>query len=97
MCRLFGFADPRSEGSHNPGATNVLRVGNTFAAALTLVGDVAKGVVPVTAVGNSYLSPAPTTSGAPTVEAVCSPPLGLLRAELDADDFARCSTDIPRR
>ncbi|MBA55889.1 MAG: acyl-phosphate glycerol 3-phosphate acyltransferase [Pseudomonadales bacterium] len=47
VCRLFGFPDPRSEGSHNPGATNVLRVGNKFAAALTLVGDVAKGVVPI--------------------------------------------------
>lgn len=46
-CRLFGFPDPRSEGSHNPGATNVLRVGNKFAAILTLAGDVAKGVVPV--------------------------------------------------
>ncbi len=47
VCRLFGFPDPRSEGSHNPGATNVLRVGNKFAAGLTLVGDVAKGVVPI--------------------------------------------------
>lgn len=47
LCKLFGFPDPRSTGSHNPGATNVLRVGNKFAAALTLVGDVAKGVIPV--------------------------------------------------
>jgi len=47
VCRLFGFPDPRSTGSHNPGATNVLRVGNKFAAAITLSGDVAKGMVPV--------------------------------------------------
>lgn len=47
VCRLFGFPDPRSTGSHNPGATNVLRVGNKFAAALTLIGDVAKGVAPI--------------------------------------------------
>ncbi|AUM13988.1 glycerol-3-phosphate 1-O-acyltransferase PlsY [Ketobacter alkanivorans] len=47
VCRIFGFPDPRSTGSHNPGATNVLRVGNKFAAALTLIGDVAKGVAPI--------------------------------------------------
>lgn len=45
--RLFGLADPRSYGSKNPGATNVLRSGNKLAAALTLVGDVAKGAVAV--------------------------------------------------
>ena len=41
--RLFGLADPRSYGSKNPGATNVLRSGNKAAAALTLAGDMAKG------------------------------------------------------
>ena len=41
--RLFGLADPRSYGSKNPGATNVLRSGNKAAAALTLLGDLAKG------------------------------------------------------
>ena len=39
----FGLADPRSYGSGNPGATNVLRSGNKLAAALTLFGDAAKG------------------------------------------------------
>ncbi len=39
----FGLADPRSYGSGNPGATNVLRSGNKLAAALTLIGDAAKG------------------------------------------------------
>jgi glycerol-3-phosphate acyltransferase PlsY len=41
--KLFGLADPRSYGSGNPGATNVLRSGNKAAALLTLVGDAAKG------------------------------------------------------
>lgn len=41
--RLFGLADPRTYGSKNPGATNVLRSGHKGAAALTLLGDVAKG------------------------------------------------------
>ncbi len=47
VCRLFGYPDPRSTGSQNPGATNVLRVGGKLAAILTLIGDVAKGVIPV--------------------------------------------------
>ena len=41
--KLFGLADPRSYGSGNPGATNVLRSGKKAAAALTLIGDAAKG------------------------------------------------------
>ncbi len=41
--RLFGLADPRSYGSKNPGATNVLRSGNKGAAIITLLGDTAKG------------------------------------------------------
>ncbi len=41
--KLFGLADPRSYGSGNPGATNVLRSGNKKAALLTLLGDGAKG------------------------------------------------------
>ena len=41
--RLFGIADPRSYGSKNPGATNVLRSGHKGAAILTLIGDAAKG------------------------------------------------------
>ena len=41
--KLFGLADPRSYGSGNPGATNVLRSGNKLAALLTLLGDAAKG------------------------------------------------------
>ena len=43
MSKLFRLPDPRSYGSHNPGATNVLRSGKKAAAALTLLGDAAKG------------------------------------------------------
>jgi glycerol-3-phosphate acyltransferase PlsY len=43
MSKAFGLADPRSYGSGNPGATNVLRSGKKAAAALTLLGDAAKG------------------------------------------------------
>ncbi|NMQ29548.1 glycerol-3-phosphate acyltransferase, partial [Candidatus Accumulibacter phosphatis] len=41
--RLFGLADPRSYGSKNPGATNVLRSGHKGAAIFTLIGDAGKG------------------------------------------------------
>lgn len=47
VSRAFGLADPRSYGSGNPGATNVLRSGKKAAAILTLVLDAAKGAVPV--------------------------------------------------
>ncbi len=47
VSKLFRIADPRTFGSGNPGATNVLRTGNKAAAALTLLGDCLKGVIPV--------------------------------------------------
>jgi glycerol-3-phosphate acyltransferase PlsY len=47
VSRAMGLADPRSYGSGNPGATNVLRTGNKAAAILTLVGDAAKGAIAV--------------------------------------------------
>jgi glycerol-3-phosphate acyltransferase PlsY len=47
VCRALGLPDPRSDGSGNPGATNVLRLGGRKAALATLAGDVAKGLVPV--------------------------------------------------
>ncbi|PXX43076.1 glycerol-3-phosphate 1-O-acyltransferase PlsY [Undibacterium pigrum] len=43
VSKLFGLADPRTYGSKNPGATNVLRSGNKAAAVLTLLGDAFKG------------------------------------------------------
>ncbi len=51
VSRLRGIADPRSYGSHNPGATNVLRSGDKIAAALTLLGDTAKGFLVVLMAG----------------------------------------------
>ncbi len=45
--RLFRLDDPRSYGSGNPGATNVLRSGHVVAALLTLLGDCAKGLLAV--------------------------------------------------
>ena len=46
-CKLMGLPDPRSSGSRNPGATNVLRVGGKKAAIITLLGDMLKGLLPV--------------------------------------------------
>jgi glycerol-3-phosphate acyltransferase PlsY len=43
MSHAFGLSDPRTYGSKNPGATNVLRSGNKKAAIATLIGDAAKG------------------------------------------------------
>jgi glycerol-3-phosphate acyltransferase PlsY len=47
---LLRLPDPRTSGSRNPGATNVLRLGSKIGALLTLVGDIAKGLLPVLAV-----------------------------------------------
>lgn len=47
MSRAFGLSDPRTYGSKNPGATNVLRSGSKKAAIATLIGDCAKGWLPV--------------------------------------------------
>lgn len=49
VCRLMGLPDPRTLGSNNPGATNVLRIGGKRAAAITLFGDWLKGLFPVLA------------------------------------------------
>lgn len=43
VSKVMGLPDPYTHGSKNPGATNVLRTGNKMAAALTLLGDAAKG------------------------------------------------------
>jgi glycerol-3-phosphate acyltransferase PlsY len=50
VCKVMGLGDPREGGSGNPGATNVLRIGGEKgkkAAAITLVGDMLKGLLPV--------------------------------------------------
>lgn len=49
VCRALGLPDPRTQGSNNPGATNVLRIGGKKAAAITLVGDSLKGLLPMVA------------------------------------------------
>ncbi|MFV1983240.1 MAG: glycerol-3-phosphate 1-O-acyltransferase PlsY [Thiohalomonadales bacterium] len=46
-CKLMSLPDPRSGGSRNPGATNVLRLAGKKAAAITLAGDMLKGFLPV--------------------------------------------------
>ena len=56
VCKIMGLPDPRGEGSGNPGATNVLRFGGKKAAAITLAGDVVKGLIPVLVVKNFDVS-----------------------------------------
>nr|WP_198932423.1 glycerol-3-phosphate 1-O-acyltransferase PlsY [Wohlfahrtiimonas populi] len=46
-CKIMGLPDPRTTGSNNPGATNVLRIGGKKAAIFTLIGDLLKGLIPV--------------------------------------------------
>jgi len=52
ICRVNGWSDPRTVGSGNAGATNMMRVGGRRAATITLIGDVLKGLIPV-AVGRA--------------------------------------------
>jgi glycerol-3-phosphate acyltransferase PlsY len=49
VCKAMGLPDPRTQGSNNPGATNVLRIGGKKAAAVTLLGDSLKGLIPMLA------------------------------------------------
>ena len=48
ICKICNLPDPRTQGSKNPGATNVLRIGGKFVAAFVLVFDGLKGAIPVT-------------------------------------------------
>jgi glycerol-3-phosphate acyltransferase PlsY len=50
VCKILNLPDPRTQGSNNPGATNVLRIGGKKAAAITLIGDGLKGALPVVVV-----------------------------------------------
>ncbi|GAA4358176.1 glycerol-3-phosphate 1-O-acyltransferase PlsY [Kangiella marina] len=47
VCRIMQLPDPRDFGSHNPGATNVLRLGGKKAALFTLLGDMLKAIIPI--------------------------------------------------
>ncbi len=61
VCRIAGLADPRTQGSKNPGATNVLRIGGKKAAIATLLGDVIKGIIPVLII--KQINPLPDVIG----------------------------------
>jgi glycerol-3-phosphate acyltransferase PlsY len=69
VSRAFGLPDPRSYGSGNPGATNVLRTGRKAAAALTLLGDAMKGWFAVFLVGQHVVGD-PLALGAAAVAVV---------------------------
>jgi glycerol-3-phosphate acyltransferase PlsY len=58
VCKLMGLPDPRTQGSRNPGATNVARLGGKKAAAYTLAGDMLKGLLPVLLAHALYADPA---------------------------------------
>ncbi|MCP3690251.1 MAG: glycerol-3-phosphate 1-O-acyltransferase PlsY [Gammaproteobacteria bacterium] len=47
LSKIMGFTDPRTDGSNNPGATNVMRIAGKKAAFFTLLGDCLKGLIPV--------------------------------------------------
>ena len=64
LCKLAGLPDPRSEGSGNPGATNVLRIGGKKLAATVLFIDVVKGLLPVAMVSLAGLDLAWVTATA---------------------------------
>jgi glycerol-3-phosphate acyltransferase PlsY len=57
VSRALGLPDPRREGSKNPGATNVLRLGGKQAAILTLLGDASKGLIPLLIAQRMAVSP----------------------------------------
>lgn len=61
ICRVLGLGDPRETGSHNPGATNVLRMGGKKAALCVLIADMLKGTLPVW--GGYYLNIEPLLLG----------------------------------
>ncbi|WP_395344865.1 glycerol-3-phosphate 1-O-acyltransferase PlsY [Ningiella sp. W23] len=46
ICRVFGYPDPRTQGSLNPGATNVVRIAGRLAGACVLIFDILKGAIP---------------------------------------------------
>ncbi len=61
FCRLAGLPDPREHGSHNPGATNVLRIGGKLSALGVLMADILKGLLPVSI--GFYLELSPSVIG----------------------------------
>lgn len=63
ISKLMGLPDPRSAGSRNPGATNVLRLGNRRAAVIVLLADMLKGLLPVL-LAKAAAVPGPVLAGA---------------------------------
>ncbi|WP_349665580.1 glycerol-3-phosphate 1-O-acyltransferase PlsY [Echinimonas agarilytica] len=61
ICRIIGLPDPRTEGSCNPGATNVFRIGGWLPALATLLLDILKGTIPV--YGSFFLGLSPFALG----------------------------------
>ena len=57
VCKLLRLPDPRTQGSNNPGATNVMRIGGKKAAIITLAGDMLKGVPLVLIAQQLHLAP----------------------------------------
>ncbi len=57
VCKLLRLPDPRTQGSNNPGATNVMRIGGKKAAIITLAGDMLKGVPLVLIAQQLHLTP----------------------------------------
>lgn len=57
VCRIAGLPDPRENGSGNPGATNVLRLGGRVTAAVVLICDILKGMLPVWAAYRLGITP----------------------------------------
>ena len=70
VSRAMGLPDPRSFGSGNPGATNVLRSGSRLAAAITLVGDAVKGSAAVWLGATLAVHASPGAVGAETLAAL---------------------------
>jgi len=74
VCKLFGLPDPRTQGSHNAGATNVHRIGGKWAGFLTLLGDFLKTALPMVLVYKlDYGRPASLWVGVMAVIGHCYP------------------------
>lgn len=74
VSRITGLPDPRDHGSHNPGATNVLRLGGRLAAVVVLLLDVLKGTAPVYLAWYLQIKPVYLAlSGWLPVSATCTP------------------------
>lgn len=83
ICRLLKLPDPRSVGSNNPGATNVLRIGGRGAAVSVLLCDMLKGTIPPVWADTFLVSTLSFLASSPLlpVLATCIPSFSTLKAE----------------